>query len=885
MTLWLLRQSVRRAPGRLVVAALGIAFPVAMLAATLLYVDVAVRAMTPTALAPVQVEMRALAASLDLDLGPTAQKLAAVPGVTRVDRFAAADVVVGSPQTGQRATARLFAVDPAYLAHHPWVRTQGTLAGGALLDEALRTGVGPADHVDIAVPGGGPTLLSVPVTGSVDLRRAHTWLAVPAGEVQGDIALVPRSVVIDYATFAQRILPALTARLGASTPVLNPGLTDLPPVDLELHVSVDHAAYPADPGRAAIWSDGLRRVLERRLGGTVVLADDAAENLTLAQADAVNAEILFLLLGIPGVLAAAALGLAADSALAAAHRREDALLRLRGATEHQLARLTSAHAVLAGLAGAAGGLLVAVGAVSAVDGRPVWTEVPTGRLVTAVALALLVAAALVVLRVVRLLRAGRRPDVVAERGLLERGWTPTWRRRHWDLAAVGAGVAVLAVAVATGGLRRGTVEGPPLGLAFYVLLAPLLLWVGVALLTVRGLLALLVRWTRPERARPLHSWWTAGWRWLGRRPARTAVALTLGVLAVAFGTEVLSFVATYSAARDADAAAAFGSDLRLTPTTEAPVAIPALGADVAAASSVRFVPVRVGSDRKSLMAIDTASYPAAATVPPRMVSGGAVAALAHDPHGLLVAQEIADGFVVRPGDSLSLTVLPDDSERSRIITFHVVGVFRSFAPTEPASELVASTAGLPQFLLPNPDHVLVRLDAGRSPEAVANALRSGEPGRQFQVTVLRDARRTTQRSLTALRLGPLARLEGAGAALTAGVGVAVLGAFLVLERRRESAVLRSLGADTSRVVAGPLAEGVVAIVGSLAVGVPLGLGLTALSVRVLGLFFVLPPPLLAVSPAALGAFVLAVAAISGTALAVALTAVARAAPAAVLREP
>jgi putative ABC transport system permease protein len=215
----------------------------------------------------------------------------------------------------------------------------------------------------------------------------------------------------------------------------------------------------------------------------------------------------------------------------------------------------------------------------------------------------------------------------------------------------------------------------------------------------------------------------------------------------------------------------------------------------------------------------------------------------------------------------------------------VVGVFRSFAPTEPASELVASTAGLPQFLLPNPDHVLVRLDAGRSPEAVASALRSGEPGRQFQVTVLRDARRTTQRSLTALRLGPLARLEGAGAALTAGVGVAVLGAFLVLERRRESAVLRSLGADTSRVVAGPLAEGVVAIAGSLAVGVPLGLGLTALSVRVLGLFFVLPPPLLAVSPAALGAFVLAVAAISGTALAVALTAVARAAPAAVLREP
>jgi putative ABC transport system permease protein len=325
--------------------------------------------------------------------------------------------------------------------------------------------------------------------------------------------------------------------------------------------------------------------------------------------------------------------------------------------------------------------------------------------------------------------------------------------------------------------------------------------------------------------------------------------------------------------------------VRLTPTTEDPVAVPPLGPDVVAASPVRFVPARVGSDRKTLMAVDVTSYAQAATVAPRMVSGAGIRALDRDPHGILVAQEIADGFVVRPGDSLPLTVLPDDSERSRVLTFHVVGVFRSFAPTEPPSEMVTSAAGLPQFLLPNPDHVLLRLRPGVSPDGVAAALRAGAPGRDFQVTVLRDARRTTQRSLTALRLGPLGRLEGAGAALTAGVGVAVLGAFLVLERRRESAVLRSLGADTAHVVSGPLAEGVIAIVGSVVVGVPLGLGLTVLAVRVLGLFFVLPPPLLAVAAAELGFFVLAVVAIAGAALAVALTAVARAEPAQVLREP
>jgi putative ABC transport system permease protein len=107
----------------------------------------------------------------------------------------------------------------------------------------------------------------------------------------------------------------------------------------------------------------------------------------------------------------------------------------------------------------------------------------------------------------------------------------------------------------------------------------------------------------------------------------------------------------------------------------------------------------------------------------------------------------------------------------------------------------------------------------------------------------------------------------------------------VLERRREFAVLRTLGADTARVLAGPGLEGAIAVGGSIALGVPIGLGLTVLAVRVLGLFFVLPPPLLAVPGWPLVAFLLLVAGMGAVALAAALVSAARAAPAAVLREP
>src|SRR5258705_5775569 len=92
--LWLLAHGIRRSPRRLVLAAVGVAFPVAILAATLLLVDDASRSMTRVALAPVQVDMRALATTMNSDSTATARQLAAVGGVQRAERFASAAVTV-----------------------------------------------------------------------------------------------------------------------------------------------------------------------------------------------------------------------------------------------------------------------------------------------------------------------------------------------------------------------------------------------------------------------------------------------------------------------------------------------------------------------------------------------------------------------------------------------------------------------------------------------------------------------------------------------------------------------------------------------------------------------------------------------------------------------
>jgi putative ABC transport system permease protein len=888
--LWLLVHTGRRSLRRLALTAIGVAFPVASLAATLLFIDHAVHSMTPVALAPVQVEMRALATSLDIDVAAANRRLAATRDVARVERFAQAEVFVSAPG-GQRVAARLFAVDPEYLQRHRWVgAAEGELARGALLTKALRDAPAFASATTMSVTPPGESTedeplpsIALPVGGQIDLRDARTWFEIPVGDMQGDVASIPNALVVDYGVFERTLLPALRdAAKRAGTDVLDEGATSLPYISLESHVTVDHGRYPSDPARAAKWSATLQRVLARQTPGAFVVADNAADLLGNATVDATNAKILFLLLGIPGALVAGGAGLAAVSALTASHRREDALLELRGATSGQLARLAVGNAAIAGVAGAALGLFAGFAGVGAVVGRAVWRDIPPGRIAVTAGVAIAAGIAVTLVRVMPLVRAGRRPDIAARRRLLEAGWTPRWRRARLDLTALGVGTAILAINLLAGGLRQTPIEGQTLSLAFYVLLAPMAIWLGATLLVIRAVSAALRRGTRPGTARPLTTWVGAGLRWMGRRPARTATALVLGALAVAFGTNVVTFAATYEQAKATDLRAAFGADLRLTPV-DPNAALPGLGPDVVSTSPIRTVPARSGGDRETVQAIDPATYRQTASITPRIVAGRGLDALIADPTGVLVHFDSADRLGVAVDDQISLTLFPDEPRLTRNLSLRVLGVYRSFPPDAPLAEFVVTTAAFPAAALPPPDYHLVRVAAGTAPELVAADLRRRAAG--FTVTMMADQVIQERHTLTALDLRRLGRLEAVVAAAVAAVGVAVLGAYLVLERRRESALLRTIGATTRQILTAPAIDATVAVIGSLAIGVPVGIGVSMLSIRVLGLFFTLPPPLVVLPGSQLLQLAALMVATSAVAMAFALRAVARQTAAQVLREP
>lgn len=171
---------------------------------------------------------------------------------------------------------------------------------------------------------------------------------------------------------------------------------------------------------------------------------------------------------------------------------------------------------------------------------------------------------------------------------------------------------------------------------------------------------------------------------------------------------------------------------------------------------------------------------------------------------------------------------------------------------DPLSEIVISESAIPAPT-PPADIYLARAVPDLAPDDIAATIRADGAASGFTVTSVGELVRKEQRSLTALNLSGLGRIEAVAATAMAALGVGVLGAFLVLERGRELAILRSVGANRRHILTTPLIEGSIAAVGSLVIGIPVGLLLAVLAVRELDVFFTLPPPVLTVPvPALLG---------------------------------
>ncbi|MFI1709595.1 FtsX-like permease family protein [Streptomyces griseoruber] len=839
ITAWA-RGLARHRTGRLLAALAGVTLAVALVAALGSFLTASKATMTQRALRSVAVDWQVQVqpgadpnAVLSLVQKTPGTRTALPVGFARTSGFSAR--VQGSIQTTGPGVA--LGLPDGYRARFPdAVRTLSGSSSGVLLAQQTASNLhaAPGDTVGVQLPGAG--LRRVKVDGVVDLPQADSLFQTVGAPSQSQPTAPPDNVVL---------LPA--ARFAS----LTRGATA---VTTQVHVARDNTRLPSDPAAAFSSVTGAAHNLEAHSAGTALVGNNIGAALDSARQDALYAQILFLFLGVPGAVLAAALTAAVASAGGERRRQEQGLLRLRGLRPRQITGLAGLEAALIGLVGGLAGVWVA-----ALTGRLAFGAASFGAsagqwvvwYAIAFVLGAAVAAGAVLVPALRDLRSVTVADTRKQEGVRP-SRSPWWLRYGLDFVLL---IGSWLVFRASSGNQYALVlapEGvPSISVSYWAFLGPALLWIGAALLLWRLTLLVLTR-GRPvltRLARPLTATLagtTAAVLTRRRRPLARSVVLL--ALAVSFAVSTAVFNATYHQQAEVDARLTNGADVTVTEPPGAQVP-PASGAALKI-SGVRHVePLQhrfayVGSDLQDLYGVRPDTIARATSLQDAYFAGGTarqlMQRLAQHPDNLLVSVETVNDFQLSPGDTVNLRVQDARTKALHTVPFHYAGIAKEF-PTAPKDSFFVANASYVANATGSDAVGAFLLDTGGSHQKQIAAQLRRQLGTGATVTDLTQTRGSVGTSLTSVDLAGLTRIELAFAVLlAAGAGGLVL-ALGLAERRRTFAIATVLGARARHLRGMVLTEALLLAAGGLAGGALIGWALSQMLVKVLtGVFD--PPP-------------------------------------------
>ncbi len=831
--------------GRLFGAMLGVGLTIGLIVAVGSFTVAASGTMTARAVADVPVDWQielvpgadAAAVNEALDKAVKRRALATV-GYASVAGFAAR-----TGQTVQNTGAgKVIGVPPGYRETFPHQiqLLLGTWDGALIAQQtAANLHVGVGDPVSIERLGVGPT--QVTVAGIVSLPNADSMfqaIGMPKGA--GPQAPPDNVLLLPLAQWHALFDPQTSVRPDS--------------VRSQLHVGLTHSGLARDPAQAYLQVERMANNFEARVAGSALVGNNLAARLEGARADALYARVLFLFLGVPGIVLAALFTLAVATSGLARRRREEALLRTRGASGTQILKLAGIEAGVIGAGGVlAGWGLAALAALA-------WWEISTftaalAWVVTAAVAGLLLAACGILLPA---WRDARQSTVAAARGSGLRAPAPLWQRLYVDIALLGLSAIVFWLIAGTGYQVVVAPEGVPQTAVHYdAFLAPLGLWIGAGLLVMR-LMRLGLERGREGLARLLAP--LAGGlapvvaAALARQKDLIARGVALVTLAFAFAVSIAVFNTTYRAQALVDAQLTNGADVTVTGSTGAPPAqlLQGLAAlpGVAAAEPMMHRYAYVGTDLQDMYGIDPARIARATPMSDAYFAGmsarEALARLAARPDAVLVSEETAQTFELQPGDLLNVRLQSAVDHKYHVVPFHYVGIAREF-PTAPRDSFLVANASYMGRMTGTDAAEVVLLRTRGDPEAVAAGARKlAAPLPGIQVSTLGETRRLIGSSLTSVDLRGLTALElGFAVLMIAGVTGLILLLGLA-ERRRSFTILAALGAKPAQLGAFLWSEALVIVGAGAASGAAIGFAVAEVLVKLLSGVFDPPPEALSI---------------------------------------
>ncbi|MCW2940925.1 MAG: hypothetical protein JWN00_3910 [Actinomycetia bacterium] len=867
MMLTWLRGLLRRRAARLTAVAAGIAVSVALLASLGAFLAQSRATMTQRAAAGVPVDWQ-VQVSGNADPSAILATVSAAAGVRTA-------LPVGFGQTSGLSTSGVtvqttgpgvvLGVPDGYIRAFPGeVRSLAGAADGVLLAQqtAANLHARPGDMVTIGRSGLSP--VQVRIDGVIDLPQADSLFQKVGAPAGSQPVAPPDNVLLLAQARWHQIFDPLAA--------LRPDL-----VTTQIHVAHSHR-LPADPAEAFTAITGAAHNLEAQTAGGGVVGDNLGAVLDAARQDAAYAQVLFLFLGLPGAILAGLLTAAVTGAGASRRRREQALLRTRGASNRQLMRLAGLEAAVVGIGGSIAGLAGAalVGRLAFGSARFGSTTASTTGWITAAVLTGLVIAAATVLIPAR--RDMRDSTVAAGRLVVGRAGSPWWIRYGLDVVLLVLSGLIFSVTGRNGYQLVLAPEGvPTISVSYWAFAGPALLWAGAGLLAWRLSDMLLGRGRRLVGAglRPLAgglSATVAGSMARQRRPLARAIVLV--ALAVSFAASTATFNDTYGHQAEADAQLTNGADVTVT-TSPGVSKGPGDAAAIAALPGVRAVePVQhrfayVGADLQDLYGVRPSTITRATALQDAYFTGGTAAqltrVLAAKPDSILVSAETVKDFQLHPGDLLNLRLQDSRTKQFKIVPFHYAGVVKEFPTAPKDSFFVANASYVAQRTGSDAVGSFLIDTGGQDIAAVADRIRA-KLGPSATVTDLATTRKVVGSSLTAVDLAGLTRVELAFALLLAAASGGLVLALGLAERRRTFAIATALGATGRQLRAFVFSEALVLTVGGLIAGTITGWLLSEMLVKVLTGVFDPPPSALSVPwPYLLAVGVITVAALAGVA--------------------
>ncbi|MDQ6934358.1 MAG: ABC transporter permease [Actinomycetota bacterium] len=826
-------------------------------------------------------------------LAQLADQLSSIPGVEGADPLVSVDMAAGSMSakgTSVPGPVKLFAFGATYQAHYPSIKIlSGRIRPNQVLisaETARVLKIREGDHVTLTLPGtAGPR--SLVVSGITDLSLANPLFeSRQAGSLE-KFQYVPYTLVVDPRVFRDVITPAFEqAAAGRGT------RTNSLPLE-EVDILLDRSKLNHDPASAVAQTQAVARSVLEVTSGHDYLIDNITNTLLVASGDAAIAKRMFLFLGLPGAILAAILTAYAGALLAGAQRRENALLRVRGARRSHLLYLLALRTFTVAGIGSLLGTALGFASVLALLGGSVIFAASNGALVQS---ALIGAVGGMLVTAIALYVPGRRlitQEIKQELAAIPRRAVPLWRRWHVPLVVlVGAvGAQLLALRLGAFNVPPGSVyAGQSVSLPLQLLAPPIVAWLAGTLLIASIMQSATAR-AASSRTSPSLNRLLSGvlWRSITRRLGAMTDGVVAAGLVVGLGAALACFTTVYDNAKVVDARFQLGSDIRLIPNPTGgdphPTSLAArfrvdgvggaTGVVYSRENSVLTSPAN--EDVATLAAIDPAAFNKVANLQDSWFVGGSAShmmtALRERPAGVLVNSALAKGLKLKTGDTAKVLFGRGTNSQTRK-TVKVLGLFTQFPGAPAGTDMVASLRYYQDVTRRmNADYYLASTTDRSRPglDRAVHSLRTLKSfGRNFTVETSAATLNKDQSSLTALNVRGLLQLDSFFTFLMAATATAMFVFGLLMQRRREYVTLRAQGLQSREIRILVLAESSISATLGSAIGMLVGVGMASQFILVLRPIFTLPPPLHVpvAELAILASLVLVAAALSSAAAAV-----------------